>query len=261
MSTFDNQSGGFFSQGGQSSQRKETVASIRPVTIKQINESSEPLPDSDTHIDGAPLGKASIVAQVRSVAANMGNFMYRVEDGTGSLEFKVWLDKHGRRGGGDDMDVDAGEDESEFKPNDYVSVVGSVRVFNGKNSFNVNKIRKVEDFNEITCHIAKCIAAHLHFTKGSQDSAAASNANGNTAAANTNTGGSELFVAGAALSNNVQQQIFAVLKNGPQDTGTHVEEISRKLNMKLADIMREVEEMEGNGACYQGEDNHYLPVE
>lgn len=48
----------------------------------------------------------------------------------------------------------------------YVKVIGNIRVFNKQRSVVAFYIRPIEDFNEVTHHLAECVYAHVSFTKG-----------------------------------------------------------------------------------------------
>jgi replication factor A2 len=48
----------------------------------------------------------------------------------------------------------------------YVRVVGHLRSFSNKRSLTAFSIKRVKDFNEVTCHMLEVIKTHLENTKG-----------------------------------------------------------------------------------------------
>ena len=73
-------------------QRSTTGNSLRPVTIKQLLDAEQPHPDADFKIDGSEVGHITFVGVVRNVVVQSTNITYRVEDGTGAIDVKQWLD-------------------------------------------------------------------------------------------------------------------------------------------------------------------------
>ena len=65
---------------------------LRPVTIRQLINAEQPHPDAEFIVDGAELGQLTFVAVVRNISRNATNIAYSVEDGTGQIEVRQWLD-------------------------------------------------------------------------------------------------------------------------------------------------------------------------
>lgn len=68
---------------------------LRPVTIRQILNAEHPHPDAEFTLDGAELGQLTFVAVVRNISKNATNVAYSVEDGTGQIEVRQWLESSG----------------------------------------------------------------------------------------------------------------------------------------------------------------------
>lgn len=68
---------------------------LRPVTIRQILKAEQPHPDAEFTLDGTELGQLTFVAVVRNISRNATNVAYSVEDGTGQIEVRQWLDSSG----------------------------------------------------------------------------------------------------------------------------------------------------------------------
>lgn len=68
--------------------------SFTPLTVKQIYSASNDQMGSDTfRIDQAEIAIIKIMGRVESVDEHSTNMSYRVNDGTGVLECKEWLEK------------------------------------------------------------------------------------------------------------------------------------------------------------------------
>jgi replication factor A2 len=82
---------------------------------------------------------------------------FDVEDSTGSMEVKLWVDS------GDD-DVLA-ERRSACVAGKYVRIIGSLRVFNDSKHIIAHDMRPVVDHNEVTHHFLEVIHQHCQLTK------------------------------------------------------------------------------------------------
>lgn len=65
---------------------------MRPVTIKQILTATLPHPDFPYQIEGHEITQVSIVALVRSAIKQATSAVYSLEDGTGILDVRHWLE-------------------------------------------------------------------------------------------------------------------------------------------------------------------------
>lgn len=83
-----------FSNDQQSSQRQTLRTSLTPVTIKQIIDSTQPVPDAEFQIHGVNLNMVSFAGVLRKVENNTSAVVLTVEDGTGSLDIRKWIDEN-----------------------------------------------------------------------------------------------------------------------------------------------------------------------
>jgi replication factor A2 len=79
------------------------------VTVKQVLDAYQAHPDAEFRIDGVEVGQVfslmvvltilqlTLVATIRTVNVQSTNVSYRMEDGTGMIEVKQWIDSD--RGG------------------------------------------------------------------------------------------------------------------------------------------------------------------
>jgi len=84
------------------------------------------------------------------------NTIYYIEDGTGSIEVRIWIDSN---------DNDMALQSSQYGENMYIRAIGSVRVFNNKRSIMAFHIHLIEDFNEITAHFLEVVKVNLEDMK------------------------------------------------------------------------------------------------
>lgn len=150
---FDNQ-GGFGSQGTPSSgqtkaRRNYDEQTMIPVTIKQIiTADGDPTGGNDISLkDGRTLYMVKIVGCVRSFEQKSTNLTIEIEDGTGLMEVKTWMNE------GDDCSAVANMRQECCQDLTCVKVVGQVKEFDGKRHIQATDIRPVSTKNEITYHL------------------------------------------------------------------------------------------------------------
>lgn len=95
------------------------------------------------------------MGQVRAVNPQSTNITYQIDDGTGTIDVKKWVD------------ADKAEDSNpQFQPDQYVRVWGRLKSFNQKRHVGAHFIRAVNDFNEVNYHALEATYVHLYYTKG-----------------------------------------------------------------------------------------------
>ncbi|KAH8089703.1 hypothetical protein HD553DRAFT_327748 [Filobasidium floriforme] len=153
--------------------KKGGQSTLRPVTIKQIIGADQPHPDADFQIDGVDVGSVRVVGVVRNISRTATNVSYTIEDGTGEMSARVWLDTadddNGKTGG--------------IEQDTYVSVLGVLKSFGGKRHISAQNIRRVEDFNEVHYHLLEALYISLTLrnpNKGMGGAASAPARAGNT---------------------------------------------------------------------------------
>lgn len=122
------------------------------------------------------------MGQVRSINPQQTNITYRLDDGTGTIDVKKWVDADKE----DDL-------EPKYALDQYVRVWGRLKSFNGKRHVGANFVRAVPDFNEVNYHQLEALYVHLYLTKGPLPGAGGENVNGNGGDGNAGNGGS-MFV-------------------------------------------------------------------
>jgi len=157
--------GGFVSNdsgGGKSQQRviPYDERKLSQVTIKQILTAPPPQPDEPLYIDGQEISQLQMVAQIQSIDCQSSHTSYRINDLTGSLDAKQWVN--------DNQTMDT----SSLGQGAWVRIFGRIHVYQGRCSVNVFEIAPITDFNDITLHFTECIYSHLaNTTEGTKQGA------------------------------------------------------------------------------------------
>lgn len=128
--------------------------SLTPVTVKHLNDALAASQDDAIRIDGEDLQALTLVGKVTHFADSSTMLQYTVDDGTGKVEVRFWLDDE--EGGG----------VSDIQVGTYVRVYGNLRSFQGQRNIVAFQIRPVTDFNEVTFHLLETIFVHLKRMKG-----------------------------------------------------------------------------------------------
>ncbi|KAI0478944.1 replication protein A, subunit RPA32 [Xylariaceae sp. FL0804] len=261
--------GGFMygSQGGsQSAAKPINDESLRPVTIKQLIE-AEPIvssTDNSFRIDALEVKQVTLVGMVRSILQQTTNVTYRLDDGTGVIEVKQWLDADKQH-----ADDAAGGAASSFAEGQYVRVWGRLKAFgqNNKRHVGAHVIKPVKDFNEVNYHLLEATYVHLYFTRG-----APSAANGGGGG-----GGDSMFVDGgggggggggadAAMDAKVRgysgpaKKMFNYLNNAVANEGVNIHMIAKDLSMSVQDAMAAAEDLLSQGAIYTTMDDETFAI-
>lgn len=139
--------------------KRSSGNTLRPVTIKQILEASQQHPDAEFKIDGTEIGQLTFVAVVRNISIQSTNITYRMEDGTGLIEVKQWLEM-------ETIADDNPKKNIDITPDTYVRVIGQLKAFNNKRHIGAHHIRSITDLNEVQYHLLETTAIHLYFTRG-----------------------------------------------------------------------------------------------
>ncbi|KAJ5097919.1 Nucleic acid-binding OB-fold [Penicillium argentinense] len=242
--------------GGKTDNRDNKT--LRPVTVKQIADATSPYPEAPYQIDGAEVNNVLFVGQVRNISSQSTNITYKIDDGTGEIEVKKWVDS----ATGDSMDTDEkgpGDGKMEVVLNGYARVFGAIKSFANKRYIGAHSVRPMTNINELHCHLLEATAVHLFFTRGPPGGAGAG---GNAAAGGDAVmGGAEDYGGGqnkALLSvSPLAKKIYHLLKTEPQDdAGMELQHIASKLNLPTMDVARAGEELLNAGIIFSTMNEH-----
>ncbi|EJD51760.1 nucleic acid-binding protein, partial [Auricularia subglabra TFB-10046 SS5] len=129
---------------------------VRPVTIRMLMGAESTLPDWGFKIDGLMLESVTIVGKVLQVEKTDTGRRYSLEDSTGQMETRCWIDSQAASIAQDEEVVD----------NVYVRVIGTLKEFQGKRLLHATTVRRVTDDHEIFAHTLDVIATYVLNSKG-----------------------------------------------------------------------------------------------
>ena len=148
------------------------------MTIKQLLQ-AESTNEETLRVDGHELHHARIVGQIVTVAESATYITLTLDDGTGTIECRIWMDSDANP-----ADASLGlrdynrQKKSELRELVYVAATGYLKSFNNRRSFIAKRVRPITDYNEITYHNLEALYVHLHRLKhGSEPSMAYATSN------------------------------------------------------------------------------------
>ncbi|KAF1915258.1 hypothetical protein BDU57DRAFT_518139 [Ampelomyces quisqualis] len=242
--------GGFIpgdgSQQSPGNRKDVTQDTLRPVTIKQLLDAQlEPGSNDTFKIDGSPVSQLTFVGQIRNISTQTTNTTYRLDDGTGSIEVKQWVDS--------DAVDQTNPSKVKLVEGAYCRAWGKLKSFNDRRSVGAQIIRPVEDMNEVSYHLLEATAVHLHITRG-PPGGANTGAGASAAAVNgagQQTGGSSFGAYDLARYNQVAKRVFQCLRESEQSNeGLHQHDISAKLGIDSADVAQAGDDLLAGGLIY-----------
>ena len=247
-------------ENSASNKRTYGKDTLRPVTIKQLLDAHHPHPDADHFmIDDSETTQVTFIGQVRNISAQTTNVTYKVDDGTGIIEVKVWVD----------ADTLAAEEEGGTVKKDkpveqgYARVWGRLKQFNNKRHVGAQYIRAIEDHNEIAYHMLEATVVHLHFVKGPVDQLQANGgaqANGQQAITNGGGGGGGGGNDLAGLSMASRKVLQTLKQQGQSNEGLHAQMIAQHAGLELSEVYKAGDELMGLGKVYTTVDDHTWAV-
>ncbi|ESZ95185.1 hypothetical protein SBOR_4416 [Sclerotinia borealis F-4128] len=240
------QGGSQDSPGGSKTYGKDT---LRPVTIKQIVDAVLPHPDADFKIDGSEVTQLSFVGQVHGISTQTTNNTYKIDDGTGLIEVKQWIDN------------DATAENAKHVPQEgqYVHVWGRLKSFHDKRHVGAHIIRPITDMNEVTYHGLEATLVHLYFTRGPMETAGIAKQEGGDGLFVDSYGGNNAATGNATATSRTlpakttanARAVFNLMQSEPQNNeGLNVNMIATKLGMPVADVYKSGDELLSEGCIY-----------
>jgi len=205
--------------------------------------------EADFKIDNAQIDQCTFVGQVRNISQQATNVTYKIDDGTGIIEVKQWLES------------DSGDDAAKSKvvDNSYVRVWGRLKSFGNKRHVGAHVIRPISDHNEINYHLLEATVVHLYFSRGppSGGKGGTNSTNGQQDVHTGNGGGSGTGDALPAGLSATAKKVYNCLATTPQSNeGLHEQDIAARLNMNVADITAGGDQLLELGLIYTTVDDH-----
>ncbi|KAL8682237.1 MAG: hypothetical protein Q9186_001696 [Xanthomendoza sp. 1 TL-2023] len=244
---------------------------LRPCTIKQVLDASQPHPDADFKIDDIEVQQLTFVGQIRNISTQTTNITYKLDDGTGTVEVKQWIDSEASTmdlggGGGGGGGMGGGSKASAgLVENEWARVWGRLKAFNNRRHVGAHVIRPVTDKMEITYHLLEATYVHLYFTRGPLEAAGGGGGGGKGGVDGAQMDGqygrgdSEMG-GGARGTLNVgpnARRVFQCLKESPQNNeGLNVQHIAASLRMPLTEVMKAGDELLTQSLIFTTVDDH-----
>lgn len=195
---------------------------------------------------------------MRNISSQSTNVTYKIDDGTGEIEAKQWIDSMTA----DTMDTDDAANpkaargrDGKVELNGYAKVFGKLKSFGNKRFVGAHCVRPVTSLDEVHCHLLEASAVHLFFTRGAPGAAAGGNAvKGGGDAAMGGTG--DEYGAGSVGKNlppmsPVAKRVYQLLRTEPQSNeGLHAQLIAAKLSLPMPDVARAGDELLTAGVIF-----------
>jgi replication factor A2 len=247
--------------GGRSSSRKSyDEQTIQPVTISMcFSSSSDDDGTGELLEDGRKLHHVKIVGAVRNIEDFSTNCLYNIEDGTGLIEVKQWIDTN---------DCSALQEirEACLKDGTYLSIVGQIKDYDGKKTIVADSVRPVSTGNELTHHMLEVVyAAENH--KRMNSSAYGANMlmkhHGGKGFGVMQTGSPiQQYVSHSGVNDSLRDAVLTFIrKEGDgSDTGASVPLCIQMLQGRYSeyDIRKVIEDLAAEGHIYSTiDENHY----
>ncbi len=249
--------GGGFLTGSQNespnAKRSYGKDTLRPVTIKQLIEATQPPHESDYFIlDENEMTQVTFVGQIRNISKQTTNITYKLDDGTGIIEVKEWVDAEAIQDPDDPVNT-----KQKLTDQAYARVYGRLKAFNNKRHVGANIIRPIQDFNEIQYHLLEATAVHLFFTRGSVEQAKGG-ANGATNGAGAQ--GQQNGAGSSTMPSHLSQaarKVLQCLDSTPQtNEGLHVQDIAGRTGLEISEAMKAGDDLLNEGLIYTTVNDH-----
>ena len=220
--------------------------------------------------------QVSFVAQIRNISMQTTHITYKMDDGTGMIEVKKWIDSDadnfGGGGGGYDEPSSDKKGDPKLLTNSWARVCGTMKQFNSKRHVASHVLRPITDFNEVHFHLLEATFVHLYITRGPPEQFTNSNQNPN---AFQNSTGMDAY--GNPLQQQQQQQyqmdgannsyapsqailqmmspaakrVYEGIRTTPQgNEGLRMQQVAQIVGMSKAEAQKAGDELIGSGLMY-----------
>lgn len=214
---------------------------LRPVTIKQINDATSPYPEAPFQVDNADVANVLFIGRVRNISKQSTNITYIVDDYSGRVEVKKWVDAAY-------MDID--ETKGDIQLGVYVRVLGAIKSFGNKRYIAAHSLQPVTDVNQFFCSMLDATAAHLFFTRGPPGG----NGSGDGSAGGAGMDGGDNYNGHDRVLSSLSpfaRDMYNLLKTESHDaTGLHLQTIASRLGLPAMDIGKAGNELLNAGLIF-----------
>jgi len=246
------------SPSGSPGGTKRPSTSLRPVVCRQVLDATRATDNTDVVIDGVEATQLTFVAQVLSVQIQSTNMMLKLDDGTGQVESRQWIEQ------GPNSDVEQMKKNQGCIENHWVRVLGNVKNFSNKRHFAAQYVRPVTDPHEIYFALLEAMAVHLHYTKGPPTGAIANGSQGPSASVYQpgSSGGGGVQEQFAHLPPMEKKIVFYIINSAPDEQGIHVSALTKGLgqNVNAADVSDALDRLTEAGHIFNTVDEFHYNV-
>lgn len=217
--------------------------SLRPLTVKQILDAEEAFQGADFKIDGSPVTQITAVGQVRSFNPQPTNITVRIDDGTGTLEVKKFID----------VDKQHEAENPGYEVDSHVRIWGRLKSFSGKRYVSAHLIRPITDHNEVNYHMLEATYVHLFMTKPEAQNAGDGDSMFVDGGAGYNAGGQNNAATNSKLSgvSAPARKMHSFMNEAPGgNEGIHLNVITNATKMSVRDVLGAADELLGQGLIY-----------
>jgi len=159
--SFGGGGGGTQDSGEKKSRRSYDEQTLIPVTILMAMKAQTDISGGDGTLvleDGRPLNMVKIIGAVRSVDSLSTNVQYTIEDGTGCIDVKQWMD--------DNDSAESTEMKKEtIHDNIYIKVIGIIKEYDGKKMVVASSVRRLLSGNQLTHHLLEVMYSAEKFKR------------------------------------------------------------------------------------------------
>jgi len=242
------------SPGASPGGTRRANTSLRPVVCRQINEATRSSNETEILIDGVEASQLTFVAQIVGMNTQATNLVLTLDDGTGSVETRQWIDSSQ----GNDEDTIRGIAEHQ-----WVRVLGTIKNFANRRHFSAMVVRPVVDMTEVYFALLEALQVHLLYTRGPHGGAQGASgqlANASASAYNpgaANTAQGDQFSHLPAMERKI---VHFILNSAPGDDGVHVTTLTKGLgpNVNAEDVSNALDRLTESGHIYNTVDEfHY----
>ena len=204
----------------------------------------------------------TFIGQIRNISTQATNTTYKLDDGTGTIEVKLWTDSDSLLAANAQDPTTGTDNKPRLVENAYVRVWGRLKAFNDKRHVGAHVIRALADYNEIQYHLLEATYVHLYFTRGPPEQFSSNGKAGLTAHGGQQQqhqqhegGGGYGENAGTGVPISAlsmpARRVYQALRSSPQNNeGLHVQNIAAQLGMQVSEVLKAGDELVGLGKIY-----------
>ena len=225
------------------------IQALRPVTIRQIVTATQPHPDADFRISDTPIKNFTFVGRIRSSRPNPTNHLFTLDDGTGEVDVKLWIDPEVMQV--DTEGTDPKKAEKNLKEGVHARVFGKIEQYGNKRHVGARAVRAVNDYNEIQTHLLEAAVVHLQMTRGPPggEKPGIASGGGGMQGVEMNGGGYGKTLP-SGISNAARRVYTCLTTSNQTNEGLHMQDIAGRLAMDVGEVAKAGDELMNNGLVY-----------